>query len=68
MRWQPLTLLVLSVAFLTSNALASNEKILHTFTAGDGSYPVAALIADPSAIFTAPHVTAVRTGKAPCMS
>ncbi len=48
MRWQPLTLLVLSVAFLTSNALASNEKILHTFTAGDGSYPVAALIADPS--------------------
>src|SRR5579872_1234412 len=48
MRWQPLTCLVISVAFLAGNALASNEKILHTFTAGDGSYPVAALIADQS--------------------
>jgi uncharacterized repeat protein (TIGR03803 family) len=47
MRSQPLTFLVLSVAFLASSALASNEKILHTFSAGtDGSYPVAALIAD----------------------
>jgi len=48
MRWQPLTFLVLSVAFSAGNALASNEKILHTFTTGDGSYPVAGLIADPS--------------------
>ncbi len=48
MRSQPLTFLVLSVAFLAGNALASNEKVLHSFNAGDGSYPVAALIADQS--------------------
>ena len=49
MRSQPLTFMVLSVAFLAGSALASNEKVLHTFSAGtDGSYPVAALIADQS--------------------
>ncbi len=49
MRSQSLPFLVLSVALLSGSAFASNEKVLHSFSGGtDGSYPVAAMVADPS--------------------
>lgn len=47
MRSQLLPLLVLGVAASVCNAFASNEKVLHSFSGGtDGSYPVAAMVAD----------------------
>ena len=49
MRSQSLPFLVLSVALLAGSASANNEKVLHSFSGGtDGSYPVAAMVADPS--------------------
>ena len=49
MRSQSLPFLVLSVALLAGSAFASNEKVLHSFSGGtDGSYPVAAMVTDPS--------------------
>src|SRR5215469_937004 len=47
MRSQLLPLLVLGVAVSVGRAFASNEKVLHSFSGGtDGSYPVAAMVAD----------------------
>jgi len=47
MRSQLLPLLVLGITVSVGNALANNEKVLHSFSGGtDGSYPVAAMIAD----------------------
>lgn len=47
MRSQLLPLLVLGVAVFIGSAFASNEKVLHSFSGGtDGSYPVAAMVAD----------------------
>jgi len=49
MRSQSLPLLVLSVALSAGSASANNEKVLHSFSGGmDGSYPVAAMVTDPS--------------------
>lgn len=49
MRSQTLPLIILSLALFLGSAFASNEKVLHTFNGGsDGSYPVAAMIADRS--------------------
>ena len=47
MRRQALTFLVVSAVLFAGSAFASNEKVLHSFNGGtDGSYPVAAMIAD----------------------
>lgn len=47
MRSQLLPLLVLGVAVFNGSAFANNEKVLHSFSGGtDGSYPVAAMVAD----------------------
>jgi len=48
--------LVILLASVTVSAFgASNESVLHTFDGGtDGSYPVAAMVADRPAISTAP--------------
>ncbi len=49
MRYQLLPLCALCVAVFAATAFAGNLKVLHSFNGGsDGSYPVAALIADHS--------------------
>lgn len=49
MRFQSLRCVAISLTLLTASAYAGNESLLHNFTGGsDGSYPVAALVADKS--------------------